>query len=166
MKGRGDRSVRVAEMIREEVSLILQNKVKDPGMGLVTVTDVTVTPDLKTARVHYSVLGGDQELEVSPLGEFVGRARREVREGYREVERERREARREIRREIREDYYDNYYRGDNRWYRDGRYWDRYEYERRYYRRRDRDDNDDMLKGALVGAAVVGVAVAIANSNDD
>jgi hypothetical protein len=92
-------------------------------------------------------------------------ARREVREGYREVERERREARREIRREIREDYYDNYYRGDGRWYREGRYWDRDEYERRYYRRRDRDD-DDLLKGALVGAAVVGVAVAIANSNDE
>jgi hypothetical protein len=92
-------------------------------------------------------------------------ARREVREGYREVERERREARREIRREIREDYYDNYYRGDGRWYREGRYWDRDEYERRYYRRRERDD-DYLLKGALVGAAVVGVAVAIANSNDD
>lgn len=92
-------------------------------------------------------------------------ARREAREGYREVERERREARREIRREVREDYYDRYYRGDGRWYRDGRYWDRYEYEGRYYRRRDRDGNE-YLKGALVGAAVVGVAVAVANSNDD
>lgn len=61
MKGRGDRSARVAEMIREEVSLILQNRVKDPGMGLVTVTDVTLTPDLKSARIHYSVLGGDEE---------------------------------------------------------------------------------------------------------
>jgi hypothetical protein len=92
-------------------------------------------------------------------------ARREIREGQREVSRERREARREIRQEIREDRYDNYYRGGDRWYRDGRYWDRYEYERRYYRRGDRDD-DDLLKGAVVGAAVVGVAVAIAKSSDD
>jgi hypothetical protein len=92
-------------------------------------------------------------------------ARREVREGYREVERERREARREIRREVREDYYDRYYRGEGRWYRDGRYWDRYDYERRYYRRRD-DDGEKFLKGALVGAAVVGVAAAVANSDDD
>jgi ribosome-binding factor A len=61
MKGRGDRPVRVAERIREEVSLILQNRVKDPGMGMVTVTDVTVTPDLKEARVHYSVLGSDED---------------------------------------------------------------------------------------------------------
>lgn len=92
-------------------------------------------------------------------------ARREIREGQREVSRERREARREIRREIREDFYDNYYRGDGRWYRDGRYWDRYEYKRRYYHRRD-DSDKDFLKGAVVGAAVVGVAVAIAKSNDD
>ncbi|MGE5242686.1 MAG: hypothetical protein ACM3SQ_00475 [Betaproteobacteria bacterium] len=93
-------------------------------------------------------------------------ARREIREGYREVEREKREARREIRRELREDYYrDQYYRGDERWYRDGRYWGRDEYERRYYRKRDKDDND-FLKGAVVGAAAVGIGVAIAKSNDD
>lgn len=93
-------------------------------------------------------------------------ARREVREGYREVEREKREARREIRRELREDYYrDQYYRGDGRWYRDGRYWGRDDYERRYYRKRDKD-GDDFLKGAVVDAAVVGIGVAIAKSNDD
>lgn len=61
MKGRGDRHARVAERIREEVSLILQNRAKDPGLGAVTVTDVTVTADLKIARVHYSVLGGEEE---------------------------------------------------------------------------------------------------------
>lgn len=90
-------------------------------------------------------------------------ARREIREGYREVEREKREARREIRREIREDLRDQYYRGDGRWYRDGRYWYRDEYERRYYRKRDKDD--EFLKGAVVGAAAVGIAVAISRSDD-
>ncbi len=61
MKGRGNRSVRVAERIREEISLILQRRVKDPGAGSITVTDVTVTADLRLARVYYSVLGGEQE---------------------------------------------------------------------------------------------------------
>ncbi len=61
MKGRGDRPARVAERIREEVSLILQNRVRDPGMRLVTVTDVSLTPDLKLARIRYSVLGGDED---------------------------------------------------------------------------------------------------------
>jgi len=61
VKGRGNRSVRVAERIREEISLILQRRVKDPGAGSITVTDVTVTADLRLARVYYSVLGGEQE---------------------------------------------------------------------------------------------------------
>jgi len=61
VKGRGDRNVRVAERIREEISLILQNRVKDPGAGNITVTDVTVTADLRLARVYYSVLGGEEE---------------------------------------------------------------------------------------------------------
>lgn len=60
MKGRGDRPSRVAERIREEISLILQNRVKDPGAGSITVTDVTVTPDLRMARVFYSVLGDEE----------------------------------------------------------------------------------------------------------
>lgn len=91
-------------------------------------------------------------------------ARREVREGQREVARERREARREIRREVREDFYDSFYRGNGRWYRDGRWWDRYDYERRYYYR---DDNDagKVVTGIAIGAAVVGVAAAIADSED-
>lgn len=61
MKARGDRPIRVAERIREEISLILQHKVKDPGLVRVTVTDVTMTGDLKAARIHYSVLGGEEE---------------------------------------------------------------------------------------------------------
>lgn len=70
-------------------------------------------------------------------------ARREIKEGYREVQREKREARREIRSEVRED----------RWRRDR--W-----------RDDRDDGSDVMTGVVVGAAVVGIAAAIANSQDD
>ena len=84
---------------------------------------------------------------------------------YREVARERREARREVTREIREDYYDRFYRGNGRWWRDGRYWNRDDYLRRYYSRRD-NDGADVLKGVLVGAAVVGVIAAIADDKDD
>lgn len=61
MKGHGGRPTRVAEKIREEVSLILQHRVNDPGLGGVTVTEVTMTGDLKIARVHYSVLGEEED---------------------------------------------------------------------------------------------------------
>jgi hypothetical protein len=87
-------------------------------------------------------------------------AEREMRKGYFNVEREKRDVRAAVRRDMRDDYYrDQYYRGGDRWYRDGRYWNGNDYERRYYRNR-KDNDDDFLKGAIVGAAVVGVAVAI------
>lgn len=47
---------RVAEQIREEVSQILSTEVADPGIGLVTITRVTVTPDLSLARVYWTSL--------------------------------------------------------------------------------------------------------------
>jgi ribosome-binding factor A len=80
MKGRGDRPARVAERIREEVSLILQNRVRDPGLSGVTVTDVTVTPDLRMARIRYSVLGGEEErrVAVEALRRCKGFVRREL----------------------------------------------------------------------------------------
>jgi hypothetical protein len=91
-------------------------------------------------------------------------ARREIREGQREVARERREARREIRREVREEYRDQYWRGNGQWQRDGRYWNRDDYERRYYDRRD--NAGDVLAGLAIGAAVIGVVAAIADDKDE
>lgn len=52
---------RVAEQIREEVSQILATEVADPGVGLVTVTRVKVTPDLSLARVYWTLLGDAAE---------------------------------------------------------------------------------------------------------
>ena len=61
MKGRGDRPARVGERIREELSLLLLRKVNDPGVAPVTVTDVSVTPDLRIAHVNYSALVPPEE---------------------------------------------------------------------------------------------------------
>jgi ribosome-binding factor A len=48
---------RIAEQVREEVSQILSTEVADPGVGLVTVTRVRVTPDLSLARIYWTALG-------------------------------------------------------------------------------------------------------------
>ena len=48
---------RIAEQLREEVSQILATEVADPGVGLVTVSRVKVTPDLSLARVYWTLLG-------------------------------------------------------------------------------------------------------------
>jgi len=61
MKGRGDRPARVGERIREELSLLLLRKVNDPGVAPVTVTEVSVTPDLRIAHVNYSALVPPEE---------------------------------------------------------------------------------------------------------
>jgi len=47
---------RVAEQIREELSQILATEVRDPGVGLVTITRVKVTADLSLARVYWTAL--------------------------------------------------------------------------------------------------------------
>ena len=53
---------RVAEAIREAVAMFLAEGVKDPRVtGLVTVTGVDVTRDLRHARVHVSILGSEAE---------------------------------------------------------------------------------------------------------
>ena len=53
---------RVAEAIREEVATFLAEDAKDPRIvGLVTVTGVDVTRDLRHAKVFVSVMGSDAE---------------------------------------------------------------------------------------------------------
>jgi ribosome-binding factor A len=55
------RTERIAEQLREEVSQILATEVSDPGVGLVTVSRVKVTPDLSLARVYWTILGNDED---------------------------------------------------------------------------------------------------------
>jgi ribosome-binding factor A len=52
---------RIAEQIREEMSQMLATEISDPGIGLVTVTRVKVTPDLSLARVYWTIMGGPAE---------------------------------------------------------------------------------------------------------
>jgi ribosome-binding factor A len=57
----GKRLERVNQLIREEVSLLLQRELKDPRLGFVTVTEVDVSPDLRLAKVFVSVLGDEAQ---------------------------------------------------------------------------------------------------------
>ena len=55
-----DRLQRVSEELREILAQEIQ-RLKDPRLGFVTVTGVRVTPDLRKARVFYTVLGEDRD---------------------------------------------------------------------------------------------------------
>lgn len=49
---------RVSGLIRTHLTSLLERKVNDPRLHMVTITDVTITPDALRADVHFSVLGG------------------------------------------------------------------------------------------------------------
>jgi ribosome-binding factor A len=48
---------RHAERVRELVAQIVRTQIKDPRLGMITITDSRITPDLREATVFYTVLG-------------------------------------------------------------------------------------------------------------
>jgi ribosome-binding factor A len=58
----GHRSERVAEEIHHEVSLMLAGELKDPRLAAaVSVTEVRMTPDMRTVRVYVQLEGDESE---------------------------------------------------------------------------------------------------------
>ncbi|GKS59964.1 ribosome-binding factor A [Nitrospira sp.] len=66
MKPASKRATRVADQIRMEVADILMRKVRDPRVRDVTITDASVTNDLRLARVYYtSLINGHSDRELA-----------------------------------------------------------------------------------------------------
>jgi ribosome-binding factor A len=59
------RARKLAVRIREVVASTLELQVKDPRLGMVTITDAKVTPDLREATLYYTVYGTDEERQSS-----------------------------------------------------------------------------------------------------
>jgi ribosome-binding factor A len=64
----GKRSEKVADLIQREVSEMLVRSIKDPRIGFVTITKVTVSEDCRFAKVYFSVAGTLAERESSGKG--------------------------------------------------------------------------------------------------
>ena len=62
------RPKRVADMIKNEVALLLLRKVKDPRLINVSIVAVEVTRDLRKAIIYYSVLGDEQQVKNAAEG--------------------------------------------------------------------------------------------------
>lgn len=54
---------RVAQALKEEVSNIIQYEIKDHRLGFVTIARVELTPDLRYAKIFFSVLGQEKDYE-------------------------------------------------------------------------------------------------------
>jgi ribosome-binding factor A len=64
----GKRAERVADLIHKEISEMLVRSIKDPRIGFVTITRVTVSDDIRLAKVYFSVTGDQEERERSMTG--------------------------------------------------------------------------------------------------
>ncbi|MGV6859515.1 MAG: 30S ribosome-binding factor RbfA [bacterium] len=62
------RTLRLGEQIRRELAQLLTREVKDPRVGMVTLSDVEVSSDLAHAKVFYTVLGDDVDREKTQQG--------------------------------------------------------------------------------------------------
>ena len=61
----GDRMRRIDQVMREVIGSTIASELEDPRIGFVTVTAVDTSPDLRSARVYFSVLGDEAEREAT-----------------------------------------------------------------------------------------------------
>src|SRR3954465_1306655 len=73
------RQKKVQELLVHEISDIVRSELKDPRVGFVTITGAEVSPDLRHARVFFSVLGdaAQQETSTQALNRAAGFVRSE-----------------------------------------------------------------------------------------
>jgi len=71
------RTLRVCSQIRRELADIIRREDRSPNLGMVTVSGVDISPDLKSARVYVTILGGNFNVEhsVQYLNKISGRLR-------------------------------------------------------------------------------------------
>src|SRR5881397_2335406 len=59
------RARRMSGRIKQIVATVIERQIKDPRLGMVTITDVRVTGDLHDATIFYTVFGDDEERTAS-----------------------------------------------------------------------------------------------------
>ena len=74
------RSLRVADQIQRELAVLIRDEVKDPRMGMVSISGVEVSRDMAHAKVYVSVLGEAQVAadSLEALNHAAGFLRREL----------------------------------------------------------------------------------------
>ncbi len=53
------RQQRVAEQVRHELSKLIEHEINDPRLEMISITDATISPDLRDANVYVSSLQGE-----------------------------------------------------------------------------------------------------------
>ncbi len=74
---------RVNELLRSEISFLISRQIKDPRVaGVISITEVTASSDLRSARVFVSVMGkeNDRREALEGIRSAASFLRRELRE--------------------------------------------------------------------------------------
>ena len=74
------RAEKLQELLKQEISKIILNDLKNPNIGFVTVTEVEVTDDLRHAKVYFSLYGAQdtQSKTLKALEHSIGFIRSEI----------------------------------------------------------------------------------------
>jgi ribosome-binding factor A len=59
---------RISHLIKKEVADMLTREVKDPRIGMVSITEVKLSKDLRHAHIYYSVMGEEKAVSDSMIG--------------------------------------------------------------------------------------------------
>jgi ribosome-binding factor A len=62
------RADRVGALIQEVLSDLLKKNIRDPRLAMTTITRVKMSPDLKLARIYFSIYGGSSKSEAAGVG--------------------------------------------------------------------------------------------------
>ena len=62
------RTRRIAEQIQRELAELVRLELKDPRVGLITLTDVEVTHDHEHAKVYFTLMGNQQQVDETLKG--------------------------------------------------------------------------------------------------
>lgn len=78
-----ERVRRIAEQIQRDLSAIIRRELKDPRVGMVTITDVDVAHDYAHAKIYFTVMGknSDQSACLEGLNRAAGFLRSELGKG-------------------------------------------------------------------------------------
>ena len=78
----GIRSEKVGDLIKKEISLILNTKIKDERFKLININAVKVSKDLSVATIYYSIIGSStddlDQLPEKAFAKFAGMLRSEL----------------------------------------------------------------------------------------
>ena len=69
------RTLRVAEQVKREIAPLIQRQLANGLVGMVTITGVDMSPDLRQAKIYISCLGGSVDTVVAALNRSRGHLR-------------------------------------------------------------------------------------------